>query len=282
MTITNGFFNRLEGVWQNKVDGQWQDEFGWNFISQPELGGEGGNSFMMRFDQMRETITFKPRGIARNVGITGQVGFWQGMSYEVSIETPEGESIHHEMGHFLLNVKDKDGETHEELRGDVIRQATIPRANAIMTAGKLKPGTIADTIDGEVTPFYNTRPQARDAEIQNQINAAFDEKQGEITGRNGPNLGQPLEWLRGILAENPVGQNWVFEFRHDSAPSQMASGQRVANPVTIGNLLSDFWIGKREREGRTLEILQYAQKVDLTFHGIEWPHMAVNTLIKQS
>ena len=31
----------------------------------------------------------------------------------------------------------------------------------------------------------------------------------------------------------------------------------------------------------TTDVLQDAQKVDLVFHGIDWPHLAVNTLIKQ-
>ena len=48
MTTTNEFFNRLGGVWQNKLDGQWQDSFGWNFISQPKLNAPGGSDFEMR------------------------------------------------------------------------------------------------------------------------------------------------------------------------------------------------------------------------------------------
>ena len=61
----------------------------------------------------------------------------------------------------------------------------------------------------------------------------------------------------------------------------MASGQRVVNPVSIGNLLSDFWLAQRKVNGQTVNLLQYAQKVNLIFHGMEWPHVALNTLIKQ-
>ncbi len=115
MTIANDFFNRVEGVWQNKLDGQWQDNFGWNFISQPKLNVPGGSDFGMRVDQMRETIEFKKLGgLARNIGITGEAGFWQAMSYEVSIETPAGVGIRHEMGHFMLKILE-GGETREDL-----------------------------------------------------------------------------------------------------------------------------------------------------------------------
>lgn len=62
MTVTNQFFDRLEGVWENKIDGRWQDTFGWNFISQPKLGDPRRGDFTMRFDQMRETITFTKLG----------------------------------------------------------------------------------------------------------------------------------------------------------------------------------------------------------------------------
>lgn len=30
MTEANNFFNRLEGVWKNRKDGKWQDNFGLN------------------------------------------------------------------------------------------------------------------------------------------------------------------------------------------------------------------------------------------------------------
>lgn len=76
MAIANDFFNRLQGVWQNKLDGKWQDNFGWNFISQPKLNVPGSSDFGMRVDQMRETIEFKKLGgLARNIGITGEAGF---------------------------------------------------------------------------------------------------------------------------------------------------------------------------------------------------------------
>ena len=97
--IVNEFFNRLEGTWKNQVNGRWLDDLGWNFISQPKRGGSGQSDFEMRFDQMRETVVFrKLGGTANNVGVTGKIGHWVAMAYEVSIRRPEGEGIHHEMG----------------------------------------------------------------------------------------------------------------------------------------------------------------------------------------
>ena len=178
-----------------------------------------------------------------------------GSAHEIAtffvIETPTGDSIHHEMGHFLLKVLES-GETPENLRGDVIRQATIPRANVMMTTGELKPGTIANAIAEQDTPFYDSKPRANDDALQALIDAEFAVKQQQVTNLSGPNLGRPLEWLRTILADNPVDQDWVFGFRHDKGPSQMANGQRVVNPVSIGNLLSDFWIAKRGLNGETI------------------------------
>ena len=282
MTSTNDFFDRLEGVWQNTLNGQWQDNFGWNFISQPKLKEPGTSDFEMRVDQMRETVRFKKLGgVARNIGITGEAGYWQAMAYEVAIETPEGDGIHHEMGHFLLRVLES-GETRDNLRGDIIRQATIPRANSMMTTGQLQPGTISDAIGLQATPFYDAKPQANDAPHQKLIDDELAVKQDQVTKLSGPDLQRPLVWLKTILADEPIDQDWVFGFRHDQGQSQMASGQRVADPVSIGNLLSDFWIAKRNVNGETIETLQYAQKVNLIFHNMEWPHVSMNTLIKQS
>ena len=214
MTITNDFFNRLLGTWENRIDGEWQDHFGWNFISQPQKGVSGGSDFDMQFHQMRETISFKEIGIPRNIGITGEAGFWHAMAYEVSIETPEGRGIHHEMGHFLLSVKDAQrGQTREKLRGDVVRQATIPRANAMMTAGELKPGSIADTIATDPSPFYNAKPDANDTAHQKEINAVYRRKKEQIRKQRGPDMDRPLDWLHSMFANDPIGQDWVFEFR---------------------------------------------------------------------
>lgn len=281
MTVANDFFDRLEGVWQNSLDGEWQDSFGWNFISQPKLGEPGTDDFEMRIDQMRETIRFKKLGgIARNVGITGEAGYWQAMAYECSIETPNGDGIHHEMGHFLLKVLES-GETGQNLRGDVIRQGTIPRANSMMTTGVLQPGTVADAIYEQASPFYDAKPRANDDRHQKLIDSELASKQKQVSDLSGPDLQRPLVWLQTILADEPVDTGWVFGFRHDHGQSQMASGQRVSDPVSIGNLLSDFWISKKILNGETIETLQYAQRVDLIFHNMEWPHVSMNTLIKQ-
>ena len=282
-TPANDFFNKLEGVWQNKLDGNWQDDLGWNFISQPRLDVPGGGDFDMRFDQMRETITFeKLDGMARNVGITGEAGFWQAMKYEIAITDPEANGIHHEMGHLLLSVKE-DGDTKESLKGPVIRQASIPRANSMMTNGTLEIASVADAIRSGAGKVYDAKPRSDDAQMQSGIDAEISSIQNDITTMNGPDLQDPLPWLETKLGLPKTGGtfDWVFEFRNDKNPSQMANGQRVVNPVSVGNLLSDFWIGDRDRNGATIEVLQYAQKVDLVFHGIGWPHTAVNTLIKQ-
>ena len=53
MTVTNEFFDRLAGACEKKLNGDWRDDLGWNFISQPKLGIPGPSDFDMRADQMR-------------------------------------------------------------------------------------------------------------------------------------------------------------------------------------------------------------------------------------
>ena len=212
MTITNDFFNKLlkkneeQGVWENKLNDEWLDTQGWNVITQPQLGNPAKEDFAVRVDQMRETITFKfIGGRARNIGVTGQAGFWQAISYEVDVKTPKGESIHHEMGHFLLNVL-KDGETEKELEGNILRQASIPHANSMLTAGILKPESITDAIDAQVTVFYNAKPSVDDEELQAKINDAFDAKQEGIMALGGPDFEKPLVWLGEQFTETVKGR----------------------------------------------------------------------------
>ena len=263
------------------IGDDWQTGLGWNFLTQPRLGAEGSSDFVMRFDQMKETITFKklPKPPARNVGITGHTGHWLAMSYEVDIKDVEDQGIHHEMGHFLMKAKDESGETHHKDHAEIIRQATIPRANAMMTIGEIRPGSLDPNKD-----IYSAKPLTPDVNLQTSINNELAEVQKSISDLDGPDVTKPLTWLSTRLptqSENPMFLDWVFDFRHDQSPSQMINGQRVVNPVGIGNLLSEFWIASRVVNEQTVTTLQYAQKVDLEFSGIAWPHIALNTLFKQ-
>lgn len=279
MTRVNEFFGRLEGTWKNRYDDAWLDSYGWNFLSQPKLGHATASDFEIRVDRMRETIVFRPLGtLARNVGVTGKAEFWEGLSYEVSIESPSGEPLHQESGHFLLNVNER-GETPEPVTGEIIRQGVVPRANAFLLAGKLTRGSVSDLAATPPDP-YRVRPEVGDLERQAKIDEQFAAQQELVTGQGGPEFTAPLRWLQGILAENPVGDDWAFKFRPHGSVQQILNGQRVSSRVLLGAFSSDFWISRRKRGEHTLDVLQYAQRVDLAFGGVHWPHVGVNTLIK--
>lgn len=305
-TPTNDFFNKLKGKWQNKLNGVWQDNWGWNIISQPMPGQTSTADFALRVDPMRETIVFKKLGVARNVGIGGEEGFWDGMSYEISIRNPliedpnghpDGKAIHQEMGHFLIRViSEKEPfallppeHSGNKLKGQIIRQAAIPRANSFMTHGILTIGSVEDALKStfeDIDLFYNPKIKTDDNVLQNQVNLQFQNAQQRINAVGGPNLEKLVSFLDQIPVTAPQRRSrntkdWVFSFRQSSSPTEMASGQRVPNPVSIGNLLSDFWIGDRGENNERIEILQYNQKVNIGFNQVEWPHAAVNTLIKQ-
>jgi len=136
-----------------------------------------------------------------------------------------------------------------------------------MTHGKLSINSITDARDDQEVPFYNARPEVSDQGLQDKIDAKLSEVQDDIHGKSGPTLTKPLDWLVDILADNVEGTDWELSFRHDIDQAQMASGHRVPNPVAIGKLFSDFWIGDRSRDEGEIEILQYAQKVNLGFNN---------------
>ena len=69
ITNANDAFVALEGVWQNKIAGQWQDDFGFHVISQPMADAPG--DFEILFDPMRETLTLALIG-----GPFAQCGYW--------------------------------------------------------------------------------------------------------------------------------------------------------------------------------------------------------------
>lgn len=281
MPDTDAIFRRLEGTWRNQLGGEWRADLGWNFLTQPRVEEPGTDDFQMRHDVMHEEIVFRHVGVARNVGVRGNVGRWRGMAYEIRINNGNTrEPIHHEMGHFLLRVEENGDAPLRQ--GTVIRQATIPRANAMMTLGMLHLGSVGAAAGGSSRGFYGARPESlRDPGFQQRIDVEFDAKNEMIQGKGGPDFTKPLAWLASKFQDSVASQDdWVFGFR-DERPSQMASGQRVEMPVTIGKLFSDFWLGRRKHEGADVDVLQYAQRVDLRFHGVRWPHVSLNTLLKQ-
>ena len=87
------------------------------------------------------------------------------------------------MGHFLLKAKDSTGEAHVPLGSTIIRQATIPRANAMMTLGVLKPGEIDPNND-----IYDATPHTLDPNLRTEIEREFASKQAAINQANGPDL----------------------------------------------------------------------------------------------
>jgi hypothetical protein len=282
MSKANEFFDRLEGIWENRLDGRWQDHFGWNFLAHPKPGRAGQKEFAFRFDQMRETATFRTvPGLARNISVTGRTEHWRAMSYQISVERPDGAAIHQELGHFLLRVLE-NGETPNSLRGDVIRPPTVPRANALMSAGELRRGRITDAVNEQKCLSYDLKPRAADRRLQELIDSEFSLLQKEVTSVGGPDPRHGLGWLSGVVTAPPIGEEWVFEFGDSDAVACMASGQHLFHPVLVGNWLSDFWIVRREWSGRIIDTLAYIQRVTLSFKGVEWPHVAVNTLVKQT
>ncbi|PPC77947.1 hypothetical protein C4K68_07830 [Pokkaliibacter plantistimulans] len=287
------------GTWSNVLDGEVQPSLGWNLISQPKLGDKGVDDFKVRIDQMIETINFRALGIAKNISISGEVDFWQGHAYDISIRNFSSDlgekvgGIHQEMGHFLLHVSDDENIGDNAInvsdlfadrlpRGEIIRQATIPRANAMMTTGYLRPEGVIDAFNNQVSPFYNARPLANTTGFQATVNDEFNAAKAKVIALGGPDFDDPLHWLsQQFPTVTPGTIDWVFSFRDDLEKSQMASVHRTVNPVRVGNLFSDFWIGKRDIGGKTRTILQYIQKVNIGFNGMEWPHVAVNTLFLQ-
>ncbi len=73
-------------------------------------------------------------------------------------------------------------------------------------------------------------------------------------------MAQPLAWLETIEPDDGTDIDWVFAFRADEEPSEMASGHQVKSPVGVGNLLSDFLIGRRTHGEEDRSIIRMGNK----------------------
>ena len=288
-------FELLVGTWKNMLDCEWMPELGWNFIIQPRPTPYKPTDakFMIRYMQMLETLeisSLKDPDPLRNVGLTGEAGSWLAKYYETYIEDAnkevedgKHEFLHQEVGHFLMNVTNKEGDTKKDDKAPIIRQATVSPTNTTLTTGKIKRGEIKDAKD-----IYDARPHAISGFIPSfidpeKINKEFEKTKDEIDRKGGPDFTKSLKWLRERYQDRVAGgfEDWVFHFGNKWPSPEMVSGQRVADTVHTCNLRSDFWISQREIKGSPQTLLQYAQVIDLEFHGFKWPHVVVNTLIKQ-
>ena len=253
--------------------GTWVGSQGWNMIAVP-INVNDKENFQLEIMQVNETITFSPIGAAvPNKGFP-QPTFIFGLQYELRVcDLQTSQPLHIENGMWLL----LDQNAQPGAPGTIARQAAIPHGDSLLALGSYS------TTDGP--------PQIPD------INAVPD------PGPDAP-LGYTDPWtipLAGFSKVNPnqVLQDFILDQEIIQTTTLDVSTENNGGIVNIPFLThnvhpsafqSTFWIEKvvDQATGQVFEQLQYSQQTNLHFiHKfgapglIMWPHVNINTLVKQ-
>ncbi|MGH9071765.1 MAG: heme-binding protein [Acidimicrobiales bacterium] len=178
-----------------------------------------------------------------------------------------------------------------EPQHSVARSTSVPHGNAFLCWGGV---TVThderpDIPDPDFTPDVGPHPSA---ELQNFLvqwsePISFPGPPPVNTGVTPAHLNQAL--IHMVDEQLASGHTFLEVVKLEvstvnSAPPHPGGVANTAFILENGNataVQSTFWIEKvRARHGREFLQLQYSQNISLTFDGIIWPHVDVNTLVK--
>ncbi|WP_445395907.1 heme-binding protein [Zobellella sp. An-6] len=282
--LTTQFFNDLEGSWFGNK--------GWNIIALPSRGStpQSQGAFRLLVLPYAETLEVRNAGApARNRG--GSVDqFIAAAEYRQRVFNKDtGEALHVENGMFmnLSEIVDNGSQTQPPPEFNVARSGTIPHGDAIMLLGKppfVDPGAPA-------IPDISTLPP----DIGQGAPLGYLDPY--LTPQPGINVGNPNATLRHDL-EIQAGEGFeILETKTLVLDSAQAGGINnipfIVQHANATRMQAVFWLEKvrNTKTGQEFDQLQYTQIIDLVFHLkfgqtdpnnlITWPHVTINTMVKQ-
>jgi hypothetical protein len=276
-------FVRLGGTPETLVDslgplanfiGTWVGNFGWNVIAVPNIE-HGRLGFLLLVRPYYETITFSPigapvpdRGGANTLFITG-------LHYDLRVtDSQSNQPLHIENGMWLyLTQPDVPGGPQ------IVRQATIPHGDSVLALGRSSatqgppqipninalPFPVTGAPDGYIEPYRVT-----------PMGSAWQAANPNLTLQQAIKKQKIVQTINIEVATQPGGGIVNIPFIKKHANASAFNGT--------------FWIEiVQNNDGSTFEQLQYSQQTNIEFLPqfdnpkklITWPHVNVNTLVKQ-
>lgn len=281
--VTAMLWNRLEGAWAGNS--------GWNIIAVPSPGSKPGNpgDFQLLIAPYYEVMTFVDAGApARNRG--GAVDqFIAALDYEQRVTDREtNELLHIETGMFMNLSNIKDNSTGDQMpipELNIARSGTIPHGDSIMLLGRppvLRQGRPAippvNSIPLDTGP--DTPPGYTDPYLHADVEGL------DVVNPNN-NLVQDLNAMeaRGLEVIDTI----TFSM-DSSAEGGILNIPFIKKFADATRMQTVFWLERvRNKEtGQEFDQLQYTQIIDIVFHEkfgapglITWPHITINTMVKQ-
>jgi hypothetical protein len=267
--------------------GTWTGKQGWNLIAVPKPGDEDGFTLLVR--PYYETITFTPLGVLVPDRGASEILNIFGLEYSLSVsDLLTNQPLHLENGMWLY-VNDPQNPQSPT----IVRQAAVPHGNSVLALGN------SEQADGPPTiPVIDALP----------VGNPFDPPQDgyadvyqfplppRVPGQPPFSTRDPNEVLRAAIEGQTILNTLTL-----SVSTQTSAGGGIVNiPFIVKNanataFNATFWLETVQgaEPGITFEQLQYSQQTNLEFIKcgsgcsddgsglIMWPHVNVNTLVKQ-
>lgn len=267
--------------------GTWTGKQGWNLIAVPKPGDAQGFTLLVR--PYYETITFTPLGVLVPDRGASEILNIFGLEYTLSVsDLLTNQPLHLENGMWLY-VNDPENPQAPT----IVRQAAVPHGNSVLALGN------SEQADGPPTiPVMDAMP----------IGNPFDPPQDGYTdpylfpppprveGQPPFSTRDPNATLRAAIEGQTILNTLTL-----SVSTQTGDGGGIVNiPFIVKNANAvsfdaTFWLEsvQNAETGTTSEQLQYSQQTNLEFIKcasgcsddgsglIVWPHVNINTLVKQ-
>jgi hypothetical protein len=271
-----------------RLVGTWTGRQGWNLIAVPTPRSKP-EGFTLLIRPYYETITFTPLGVMVPDRGASEILNINGLEYSLKVsDLVTNEPLHLENGMWLYAPDPQDPNAPT-----IVRQAAIPHGNSVLALGNSQqfdgPPTIAE---------LNTLPVGSpDPPRLGYTDVYLHPELPQVPGLPPFSTADANAVLRTAIEGQDILNTLTI-----SVSTQPPSGgggivnipfiQKNANATTFEAI---FWIEtvKNDATGETFDQLQYSQQTNLEFIKcgsgcspdgsglIVWPHVNVNTLVKQ-
>lgn len=297
----------LNQLWKD-LQGDWVGVAGWNLIAVPSEGFpvNGSGNFDLLVAPYSEHFMIKNAGApARNRGgLEDQ--FVSALEYHQRVmDKKTGELLHIETGMFLdlVKITSNDGGEHIPPEFSIARSGTIPHGNSILMLGNTE-----QTGAGKLPKFDIFNASAPDNKLsmpQNTFSLTnytlpYVNNEKDINPKLPDFITKSPDATLKQLLDNQLadGHKLLSTSTMILDTDNVAKNAGILNIPFINNhtqtprMRAAFWLEKMEdKDGNQFDQLQYIQVIDLLFqqgknpdeHGghILWPHVTINTMVKQ-
>lgn len=264
--------------------GSWNGNHGWNLIAVPN----GAAGFKLLIQNFSEKITFTPVGApVPNRGGTSEQ-FVVALMYDLTVIDKSTQGVLHIENGMWLNLADiekQDTEANAALPRPsfpLARQSSIPHGDVVIALGT----SFSSTGTPPISPV-NTIPDAGNSAPLGYTDPYLHHEFSEF------NTANPNAMLTEILKNQSIGKVTTLEMDTANQGGSISNIPFLNQHVKPSDFKCTFWIEEVLNPNGTVafEQLQYSQTTNLNFLPkiqdgkpdglILWPHVNVNTLVKE-